>query len=132
MSALSDTFEYLYLVYRRSYLIFFLKWFRLGPRAWGIPRNNGKLFQFQIINVRWWCTSLFKLTRRLTSLSWLFLWFCLKWKLHVNTTKTSIIYLEWGVLHPLTIIFSLVTNFRLFLINYLGLVISCSGKFSQT
>ena len=45
--------------------------------------------------------------------------YCLKWKLHGNTTKTSIMIFRKGVLHPMRIIFSLVTNVWLFLILYL-------------
>ena len=37
--------------------------------------------------------------------------YCIKCKLRDNTTKPSIIIFRNGVLHPLTIIFSSVTNF---------------------
>ena len=60
--------------------------------------------------------------------------YSLKWKLHVNTTKTSIIiFRKWGTT-------SLDDHFyfgdKLLTISnsvsYLGPVLSCSGKFSQT
>ena len=60
--------------------------------------------------------------------------YCLKWKLQVNTTKTSIIIFKKGGTTSLDELFFI--SDRLLTISntvsYLGLVLSCSGKFSQT
>ena len=60
--------------------------------------------------------------------------YCLKWKLNVNTTKTSIIIFRKGGTTSLDDHFFF--GDKLLTISnslyYLGLVLSCSGKFSQT
>ena len=60
--------------------------------------------------------------------------YCPEWRLHVNTTKTSIILFRKGRATSLDdLVFfgdKLLTNS--YSVSYLGLVLSCSGKFSQT
>ena len=59
--------------------------------------------------------------------------YCLKWKLYVNTTETSIIIFRKGGTTSLCDHFCFgdkclaISNS----VSYLGLVLSCSGKFSQ-
>ena len=59
--------------------------------------------------------------------------YCLKWKIHVNTTKTSKIILRKGGTTSLDDHFffgdKLLTISNS--VSYMGLVLSCSGKFSQ-
>ena len=60
--------------------------------------------------------------------------YCLKWKLHVNTTKTSIITFRKGGTTSLDDHFFFGDKLLTISISlsYLGLVLSCSDRFSQT